>query len=212
MIAAKVFIGVDVSRDWLDGFCFPDGWRLRLPNTAEGHDQLLMRIRDFPDEARVGFEATGGQEWALWGCLVAAGVEAVQLPPAQIKAFARSRGTRANTDRIDAELIARFMRFRPDAGRLLPNVTLRILRTLTTGRAQLVDMRKRLWAQIGEREKQGVAAEVDEMDNALIELFRTQIEEFEHRIEKQSLRRTAWQLRLVCCGQSRASVLSPSLC
>ena len=36
-------------------------------------------------------------------------VEAVQLPPAQIKAFALSRGTRAKTDRINAELIARFM-------------------------------------------------------------------------------------------------------
>ncbi|WP_205877375.1 hypothetical protein [Leisingera sp. NJS204] len=31
------------------------------------------------------------------------------MPPAQIKAFAASQGTQAKTDRIDAELIARFM-------------------------------------------------------------------------------------------------------
>lgn len=108
----------------------------------------------------------------------------MQLPPAQIKAFARSRETRAKTDRIDAELIARFMQFRPDAGRLSPYLTLRFLKALTTRRAQLVEMRKRLWAQIGARKKQSVAAEFVEMDNALVELLVTQIEEFERRIEK----------------------------
>lgn len=44
----------------------------------------------------------------------------MQLPPAQIKAFARSHGIRAKTDRIDAKLIASFMAFRPEAGRALP--------------------------------------------------------------------------------------------
>jgi transposase len=61
-----------------------------------------------------------------------------QLPPAQIKAFAMSRGTRAKTDRIDAELIARFMVFRPDAGRSIPAQKLRHLRALTGKRSQLV--------------------------------------------------------------------------
>jgi hypothetical protein len=36
-------------------------------------------------------------------------------------AFAMSRGTRAKTDRIDAELITQFMLFHPEAGRTLPN-------------------------------------------------------------------------------------------
>lgn len=73
------------------------------------------------------------------------------MPPAQIKAFTLSRGTRAKTDRIDAELIARFMLFRPEAGRVLPSKNLLILRALTTRRAQIVDMRKRLLAQIAAR-------------------------------------------------------------
>lgn len=68
----------------------------------------------------------------------------------------------------------------------MPDVTPGVLRTLTTRRAQLVEMRKRLWAQIDAREKQGVAAEVDEMDNALIELLKIQIEELEHRVGKSN--------------------------
>ena len=34
-------IGIDVSRDWLDIHCLPDGRRLRLPNAPEGHARLV---------------------------------------------------------------------------------------------------------------------------------------------------------------------------
>lgn len=183
MIAETTLIGIDVSRDWLDGFCLCEQKRFRHSNTAEGHRALVAMIRQMPGHVKVGFEATGGQEWALWTELVAERIPAVQLPPAQIKAFALSRGTRAKTDRIDAELIARFMAFRPEAGRELPNEDLRILRTLTTRRGQLVDMRKRLTAQIGARKKQGVPADVEAMDNNLKDMLDTQIFDIEQRIE-----------------------------
>ena len=109
MIAETIVVGIDVSRDWLDGFCLPGQQRFRHPNSEQGHTALVAMIRQMPGQVKVGFEATGGQEWVLWTELAAAEIVAVQLPPAQIKAFALSRGTRAKTDRIDAELIARFM-------------------------------------------------------------------------------------------------------
>jgi transposase len=111
MIAAATLIGIDVSRDWLNGFCVPCGRRFKLPNSPDGHVRLIGIIQDLPAPLRIGFEATGGQEWALWTRLVGAGIDAVQLPPVQIKAFALSRGRRAKTNRIDAELIARFWPF-----------------------------------------------------------------------------------------------------
>lgn len=179
MIAATTLVGIDVSRDWLDGFCFPGEQRFRLANSAEGHEQLTATIREMPGAIKVGFEATGGQEWVLWARLV----EAVQLPPAQIEAFALSRGTRAKTDRIDAELITRFMLSRPEAGRTLPSESSRILGALTTRRAQIVDMRKRLSAQIAARGKQDVPASVEGMDKDLRALLDTQIGDLERRIE-----------------------------
>ena len=183
MIVGTILIGIDVSRDWLDGFCLPGQKRFRHPNTAEGHNALVAMIRQIPGQVKVGFEATGGQEWVLWTELFAAEIAAVQLPPAQIKAFALSRGTRAKTDRIDAELIARFMAFRPEVGRELPDENLRILRTLTTRRGQLVDMRKRLKAQIGARKKQGVSADVETLDDDLQDVLDAQISVIERRIE-----------------------------
>ena len=111
--------------------------------------ELISMIRQLSASIQVGFEATGGQEWGLWTALVEAGIVSKQLPPAQIKAFAMSRGTRAKTDRIDAELISRFMACRPRAGRERPDENLRILRTLVARSGQLVDMRMRLKPRSG---------------------------------------------------------------
>jgi transposase len=123
MINELTILGIDVSRDWLDGFYLPSQERFRHPSTAEGHIALIAMLQHLSGPVKVGFEATGGQELGLWRELVAAGIAAVQLPPAQIKAFAQSRGTHAKTDRIDAELIALFMVFRPETGRELPKKT-----------------------------------------------------------------------------------------
>ena len=193
-------IGIDVSRDWLDIHCLPDGQRSRLPNTDDGHARLAELAHSM--DALVCFEATGGQEWRLWAALDATGVATRQLPPAQIKAFAASRGTRAKTDRIDAELIARFMAFRPDAGRRLPHEKLRYLRALTSKRGQLVEIRKRLLMQIKAHEKLGSADMFAGMDGDLRVLLDCQITELEARIEKEissdeDLAKTAEILRSV---------------
>ena len=173
-------IGIDVSRDWLDLHCLPDGHRVRAPNAPAGHAAVADLARD--RDAFVCFESTGGQEWQLWAVLEAEGVAARQVPPAQVKAFAQSRGTRAKTDRIDAELIARFFAFRPEAGRSLPAEKLRLLRALTTKRAQLVEMRKRLLAQMRAQQKLGAAVMFEDIDAELKQRIDGLIQDLEGRI------------------------------
>ena len=174
-------IGIDVSRDWLDIHCLTDDLQLRLPNANEGHSQLedLASGRN----ALVCFEAAGGHEWRLWANLEAAGIRTRQLPPAQVKAFGRSRGTLAKTDRIDAELIARFMAFRPEAGRCLPHEKLRDFRTLTTTRRQLVEIRKCLVQQDKANRRNGTAGQVEDLFNEHLELVERQIAEVEGKIK-----------------------------
>lgn len=181
MISQGAIIGIDVSRDWLDIHCLPEGQYERFPNTDMGHERLTEMAR--MTGAVVCFETTGGQEWRLWAELDAAGIVTRQLPPAQIKAFAASRGTRAKTDRIDTELIARFLSFRPDAGRALPAQKLRVLRALTSKRGQLVETRKRLLGQIKVRQKQGMDEPFEEMDSTLRCLLDTQVAKLENQIE-----------------------------
>lgn len=181
-LAHPTIIGIDVSRDWLDIHCLPGGQRQRLPNTEKGHAQLVDLAASLT--ALVCFEATGGQEWRLWSALDAAAITTRQLPPAQIKAFAASRGTRAKTDRVDAELIARFMVFRPDAGRRLPHEKIRLLRALVSKRGQLVETRKRLLAQVKAHGKLGSAEMFARMDEELSTIINRQIAGLEDQIEQ----------------------------
>ncbi len=76
----------------------------------------------------------------------------------------------------------RLNRCRPEAGRRLPGETLRVPRTITTRRAQTVEMRKQLLAQIGARTRQGVAADLEAMDEDLRAMLEAQIRELEQRI------------------------------
>lgn len=86
------------------------------------------------------------------------------------------------TDRIDAELFARFFVFQPEAGRGLLAEKLRLLRALTSKRAQLVEMRKRLLAQIRAHQKLGTAVMFEDVDSELKQRIDHSIEELEDRI------------------------------
>ncbi|MDO6584655.1 transposase, partial [Salipiger sp. 1_MG-2023] len=109
---------LDLGRNWRDIHCLPGGQRHRIPDTEDGH--IAVPDLAHKQEAVVCFEATGGQDRRFCSFLESAGIEARQVPPAQDQAFARSLGTRAKADRIDAELFARFMIFRFGAGRAFP--------------------------------------------------------------------------------------------
>lgn len=122
-----------------------NGWG---PSTTDRHGAGFRSCRLTRGLRRLGIEpedqllSGGGQEWRHWAGPDVAGIEARHLPPAQIKAFAASRGTRATTDRIDAELIARFLAFRPDAGRAIHAQKLRFLSVLTRKWGRLAEPRK----------------------------------------------------------------------
>lgn len=175
-------IGIDVSRDWLDLHWHPDGHCVKVPNAPAGHAAVaeLAHNRD----AVVCFASTGGQEWQLRALLEAEGVAARQVPPAQVKTFTQSRGTRAKTDRIDAELIARFFAFRPKAGRSLLAEKIRLLRALTSKRALLVEMRKRLLAQIGAHQNLGTATMFEDIDTELKQRIDSLNKDLEDRINR----------------------------
>lgn len=99
------FVGVDVSKDHLDIHCLPDGLELRMANSPEGIGLLLQRIGSVEGVA-FGCEATGGYEDRLLIALSEATTPGYCLHPSDIRAFARFKGKRAKTDRLDAKAIA----------------------------------------------------------------------------------------------------------
>ena len=105
-------LGIDISKLKFNACLINKGGRLRhkvFPNTAPGFAQLKEWLaKQDVERVRACLEATGTYSEPLALFLHEAGQRVSVVNPAAIKAFAQSRLSRTKTDRVDAELIARF--------------------------------------------------------------------------------------------------------
>lgn len=113
-----------------------------FPNTVTGFEHLTQWLSKHGGERlHACLEATGTYGEALALCLHQAGHTVSVVNPAAIKAFAGSRLSRTKTDRVDAELIARFGQAQaPPAWTPLP-AEVRDLQALVRRLESLVEMR-----------------------------------------------------------------------
>lgn len=99
--------GVDVSSQVLDAKVWPGGAELQVKRTAEGVAELVAWCKAQGVELAV-MEATGGYERLAFRLLWAGGVPAAVVNPRHVRRFAEAMGYLEKTDRIDAEVIARY--------------------------------------------------------------------------------------------------------
>ena len=102
-----VYVGIDVSKEFIDVAIGPEGEVCKFPNQPSGFKALLKRLETI-QVALVAMEATGGYEERLADSLTDAGLPVAVVNPRQIRYFARSLGVLAKTDALDARVIARF--------------------------------------------------------------------------------------------------------
>jgi transposase len=145
MTTAQLYAGVDVSKDRLD-VCLRwsepkrhDGDAFFITYDEAGIDTLVSHLLE-ERPIMVILEATGGFERAVVGALAAAGLPVAVVNPRQVRDFARATGRLAKTDRIDAEILARFAEaIRPNP-KPLPDGEIRALQGILARRRQLVGM------------------------------------------------------------------------
>jgi transposase len=133
----KRFVGIDVAKAALDVFVGSAGIAFTVANNEVGIRDLISQLvpTDF-----VILEATGGLETPVASALAAAGIAVAIVNPRQVRDFARATGRLAKTDRLDAEVLARFGEaVRPEA-RPLADEHAQALEALVTRRRQLVEM------------------------------------------------------------------------
>ena len=97
----EVFIGIDVSKAQLDIALHGQSRGWRVDNTDEGRRTLVGELQALHPTLIV-LEATSGFELRLVAELCAALLPTVVTNPRRARNFARSTGTLAKTDRIDA--------------------------------------------------------------------------------------------------------------
>lgn len=138
-MTAALAAGVDVGRDYFDVAFAPQGRTFRAPNTPGGVETILARLRR-AGVRKVVMESIGSFGARLVRALAEAGFEVGVVDPRRIKALRLAEGKRAKTDRLDAELIARFALAMQDAARPVPSAQAFQIRALSTRRRQVVEM------------------------------------------------------------------------
>jgi transposase len=143
----ELFIGIDVSKAWLDCDGCPIAQPKRYSNDSQGIDALVGWLQA-TKPALIVLEATAGFETAAASALAAAGLPVIVVNPKQVRDFAKGMGILAKTDRIDARVLALFaQRIRPQV-RPLPSDEQRELAELLGRRSQLVVMRAQEQARL----------------------------------------------------------------
>jgi transposase len=133
------FVGIDVSKDYLDIACRPEPTRWRVANDSAGIGQCLAHLRQLKP-ALIVLEATGGWQGALVAALAVAKLPVAVVNPRQIRDFAKATGQLAKTDALDAGVIAHFAEAVHPTPRPLPDEATQQLDAMLQRRRQLLEM------------------------------------------------------------------------
>jgi transposase len=142
MTVSPCFVGIDVSKSQLD-VCVraADGnRRFTMENAAEGIRKLCRCLRSLKPE-RIVLEASGGYEREVLIALQSAKLPVSRMNPRKVRHFGKAIGLLAKTDRLDADLLARYAQTLKPALTLPVDKVLELLRALVARRRQLRDMR-----------------------------------------------------------------------
>jgi len=137
MVETKRFVGIDVAKAQLDVAIGPNGESFSVANDETGISELLRRLE--PADLVI-IEATGGLEVPVASALATAGIAVAVVNPRQVRDFARATGRLAKTDRLDAQVLARFGEAVKPEVRPLKDEQAQALEALVNRRRQLVGM------------------------------------------------------------------------
>jgi transposase len=133
------YVGVDVSKAWLDVAVRPSGEVWKVANHESGFAELVEKLKVVGPKIVV-MEATGGYQAPAAAALSVAGFVVAVVNPRQVRDFGRASGQLAKTDALDAEVIARFGEVMKPEPRPLPDAETEALRALVARRRQVVEM------------------------------------------------------------------------
>lgn len=134
-----VFIGIDVSKDKVDVASVPAGQPLVFTNDSNGLEELTQRLAEIKPVLIV-LEATGGYQLRLTASLLKAQLPVVVVNPRQVRDFAKAVGKLAKTDKIDADVLARYAEAIRPPIRPLPDEQHQELSSVLNRQRQLIDM------------------------------------------------------------------------
>lgn len=105
----EIIVGIDISKNELDTQIQEDGPYFTYKNDVIGISKLVEKMCSIHPTLIV-LEATGGYEKGVVSAFVEAKLPVAMVTPVWVRYFARSSGTLAKTDKIDAKMLVRYGR------------------------------------------------------------------------------------------------------
>lgn len=182
--------GVDVSKGQLDGATWPARKPWSHEHTPEGLNELVERAKALKPRLVV-LEATGGLEIDAAAELSRAGVAVAVVNPRQTQRFGQALGILAKTDRVDAQVLARFGAVTDLQPRALKDEALRALDEVLTRRRQTVEM------LVMERQRRAQAreAQVRKHLDKHIAWLQQAVSDFDEELRRRIKDSPAWRAR-----------------
>jgi transposase len=176
MAEDKVYVGIDVSKAWLDIAFHPGQESWRIENSQKGIRKLIKRFQNLQIE-QIVVEATGGYEAKLVDELSHAALPVSRVNPGRVRKFAQGLNWFAKTDKIDAKVLALFGEKAQPRLVVLPSAAEKRLSALLKRRKQVLDI---LTAEQNRRE----LAEKDVLSyiEKVIQVLKKQLEDLDTQI------------------------------
>jgi len=176
MTEGYVYVGIDVSKAWLDVAVEPAGQNWRTENDPRGINQLVGRLGELAPKIIV-VEATGGYEANLVEHLCEAQLPVARVNPGRVRRFAQGLNWLAKTDKIDARLLACFGEKANPRLTKLPSEHQRRLAALVKRRKQVLEM------LVGEHNRlENADGEVSPYIQDMMTMLQKQLDELERAI------------------------------
>jgi transposase len=169
---SKRFVGVDLGLHSFDVAVRPDTLHWVVPYTPEGVSEFVKGMTKLSPQLVV-MEACGNLERPLARALEQRAIPTAVMNPRQVRHYAKSTGRLAKTDKLDAEVLARFAEFVQPVPRPLPDEDTQRLRDALARRYQLMAMivaEKNRLRQATTSVRRGIEAHLEWLKDALSQL------------------------------------------
>jgi transposase len=202
-----IFVGIDVSKDWLDVAALPSKEKWQYSNDEAGISKLVASLKKlFP--VLVVMEPTGGLEAMVAASLTSEGINLAVVNARQVRDYARATGKLAKTDKLDALVMAEFAAVINPPVRQLRDEESEEIKAMVSRRRQILEMltaEKNRLAIARKHLKPGILAHIEWLKKEVADLDR----DLRQRIESSPIWRVKDNLLQSIPGVGR--VLSATL-
>lgn len=188
-MTSEKYVGIDVSKRWLEVCVYGEDQRQKIGNDLDGFGRLCGQMNQ-NQPVLIVFEATGGYENRAVKALSEAGFRVAVVNPTRVRRFAQAVGVLAKTDKIDAGVIAHFASVvRPNSHALQTPLEEQLAACVERRRQLLVSL-------VAEKNRLSTCPEWVRGDiEAHITWLEERLEKLEDEIHTCILQKTEWQLR-----------------